>query len=112
MIQRMYLIIFDENEKVLSKFENLLQLEKNFDIENKNNDKKEKNIITNINKYSKKTNNFEERAKMKVCFRFQEEIDEILKAINNGDYELADELLGNDEDDYEIIKFIEGDNNE
>ena len=50
----------------------------------------------------------ESMKKIKVNFKFQEEIDEILEAINNGNYELADELLESDEED--II--TEGDNNE
>lgn len=75
---------------------------------------KDAEITTKKSKYEfmKILSSEESMKKMKVNFKFQEEIDEILKAINNGDYELADELLGNDEDDYEIIKFIEGDNNE
>lgn len=85
-------------ENIDSLIKNTLKISKNAEITTKKSKYEFMKILSSE----------ESMKKIKVNFKFQEEIDEILEAINNGNYELADELLESDEED--II--IEGDNNE
>ncbi len=85
-------------ENIDSLIKNTLKISKNAEITTKKSKYEFMKILSSE----------ESMKKIKVNFKFQEEIDEILEAINNGNYELADELLESDEED--II--TEGDNNE